>query len=532
MLKRKKTRFKKFKFHPITTFILLTIGVMLLSSILSLFELQVNYSRVNSSTMELENVLVAVEGMFNYEGFKYVISNAARNFVSFTPLSTLLIGLIGLSVAHASGFIDTFIKRQTLGINNKTITFILILIATLSSIINEVGYVILIPLSALIFLANGRNPLLGITASFCGVAFGYGATIFAGSTEINLVPITAQAASLIDSGFHVSMLSNFIAIVISSIVVSIVGTFIIEGIILKRIGRYKTNEEELNGETKEIKLDTIEKEEQKRLEIETKEKKGLKNAFIVFMICILGFIYMIIPGLPGSGLLLDMNENAYINQLFGENSYFQDGFTYLISIIFLLTGIAYAIGAKTIKNDKELVEKSSDYLKDVGYLVVLIFVAAQFIAVFKKTNIGTIIVASIANLIKGIGFTGLPLIITILILIAVSSLFVTTQSAKWSILAPVVVPLMMQANLSPQFAQFILRAGDSMTKGITPLLAYFVIYLGYLNIYNTDKDPITIKKALSFVSPYCLIIGITWILIVVLMYIVGLPIGPGVYPSL
>ena len=135
-------------------------------------------------------------------------------------------------------------------------------------------------------------------------------------------------------------------------------------------------------------------------------------------------------------------------------------------------------------------------------------------------------------MIKNISFTGLPLVVTIIILIALCSFFITTQSAKWTILAPVVVPLMMQANLSPQFAQFIFRAGDSMAKGFTPLLAYFVIYLGYLNIYNKDNQPITIKKALSFVSPYCLIISITWILIVVFMYIVGLPVGPSVYPSL
>ena len=531
-MRKTKVKFKKFTFHPITTFILLTFGVMILSSILSFFEVQASYSTINSTSLSLENTLVAVEGLFNFEGFKFLISNAARNFVSFTPLSTLLIGLIGLSVAHASGFIDTFIKRGTLNLNNRTITFILIFIATLSSIINEVGYVILIPLSALIFLANGRNPLLGITASFCGVAFGYGATMFAGSTEINLVPITSEAALLIDGTFHVGMLSNLIAIIIASIVLSIVGTFIVEEIIIKKIGKYRNSDFVINSETKEIKLENVELEEQKRLEIETREKKGLKNAFIAFMVIILLFMYMIIPGLPGSGLLLDMNESAYINQLFGVNSYFQDGFTYLVSILFLVMGIAYAIGAKSIKNDKELIEKSSFYLKDVGYLVVLIFFAAQFIAVFKKTNIGTIIVAWISNLIKDLPFTGLPLIVTILILIAFCSLFIATQSAKWTILAPVVVPLMMQANISPQFAQFIYRAGDSMTKGFTPILAYFVIYLGYLNIYNTEKEPITIKKALSFVSPYCLIISITWILIVVLMYIVGLPIGPGVYPSL
>ena len=532
MLKKRKIKFKKITLHPITSFILMTLGVMILSSIFSIFELQASYSKINPATVELENVIVAVEGMFNFEGFKFLISNAAKNFVSFTPLSTLLIGLIGLSVAHASGFIDAFIKRGTLHINNKTITFILIFIATISSIINEVGYVILIPLSALVFLANGRNPLLGITASFCGVAFGYGATIFAGSAEISLVPITNQAAYLIDSGFHVSMLSNLIAIIVSSIVVSVVGTFIVENILLKKIGKYKINEEELLGETREIKIELVEAEEQKRLEVETREKKGLKNAFIAAMIVLVLFIYMIIPNLPGSGLLLDMNEYAYINQLFGPNSYLQDGFTYLVSVLFFATGIAYAMGAKTIKNDKDLVEKASIYLKDVGYLVALIFFAAQFIAVFKKTNIGTIIVDFISNIIKNISFSGLPLIIGVLVLIAVSGLFVTTQSAKWTILSPVVVPLLMQSNVSPQFAQFIFRAGDSMAKGITPILAYFVIYLGYLNIYNKDKEPITIRKALSFVSPYCLIISITWILIVALLYIVGFPIGPGIYPSL
>ena len=241
---------------------------------------------------------------------------------------------------------------------------------------------------------------------------------------------------------------------------------------------------------------------------------------------------MLIPGLPASGLLLDTNERIYINQLFGENSYFQDGFTCLISMMFLIMGCAYAIGAKTIKSDKELIEKASVYLKDVGYLCALIFFAAQFIAIFKKSNIGNVILAFFANLIRGLPFSGLPLVITILVLIALSGLVVTTQTAKWSVLAPSIVPLLMQNNVSPQFAQFIFRAGDSMMKGFTPFLAYFVIYLGYLNVYNTEKKPISIRKALYYVYPYCLIISITWILIVSLIYIIGIPIGPGVSPIL
>ena len=531
MKNRKRLKLRKISLHPITAFVLLTFLVMIISSVLSFLQVQATYSRVNSSN-ELESVLVAVEGMFNYEGIKYVISNAAKNFVSFTPLSTLLIGLIGLSVAHASGLIDAFIKRRTLKINNKVITFAIIFLATISSIINEVGYVILIPLSALIFLANGRSPILGIIASFCGVAFGYGVTLFAGSAEINLVPYTEQAARLIDSGFHVSLLANIIAIIISSVVVSCVGTYIVENVISRKIGRYKVTTDEEKDETKEIKVEAIEVEQQTILEEDIKEKKGLKKAFIAFIICVLVITYMLIPGLPLSGLLLDMNEKAYINQLFGENAYFQEGFTLLISLTFLIVGVAYGLGAKTIKNDHELIEKASIYLKDIGYLVALIFVAAQFIAVFKKTNIGTVVVALISQLIRDIPFSGIPLIIAVLVLIAVSSLFVTTQTAKWAIFAPSIVPLLMQNNISPQFAQFIFRAGDSMTKGITPLLAYFVIYLGYLNIYNTEEEPITIRKAIRYIAPYCLIISITWIMITILIYIVGIPLGLGISPVL
>lgn len=530
MLKLKK--FEKISLHPLTTFILLTLGVMIFSSILSFFQVQVSYSTINSTTFELENTVVAAEGLFNYEGFKFLISNAAKNFISFAPLSSLLIALLGLAVAYASGLIDAFIKGINLRITNKQLTLIIIFIATVSSIINEIGYVVLIPLGALLFLANGRNPLLGITASFCGVAFGYGATLFAGSTEINLVPITMQAARLIDPSFHVSMLSNLIAIIISTIVVSVVGTYIIENIIVKKIGKYRSSEKDIDSETKEIKLEKVEEEEKKKFERELREKKGLKNAFWTFIVILLLFIYSITPSLPGSGLLLDMNEKFYINQLFGENSYFQDGFTYLVAILFLSMGIAYAVGAKSIKNDDEMIEKASEYLNDVGYLVALLFFAAQFIAIFKKSNIGNLIVATIANVIKSITFTGVPLIIVVLVLIAIAGLFITTQGAKWAILAPAVVPVLMQANISPQFAQFIYRAGDSMAKGITPLLSYFVIYLGYLNIYNKEKEPITIRKAISFIYPYFLIISITWILIVILIYLTGISIGPGVQPSL
>ena len=242
---------------------------------------------------------------------------------------------------------------------------------------------------------------------------------------------------------------------------------------------------------------------------------------------------MLIPNLPNSGMLLDMKESTYLGQVFGENSYFQDGFTYMMSLLFLFIGIAYGIGAKTVKNDKEVIEKTGAYFSKIGTILVLIFVVSQFIAIFKKTNIGVIITAWLANLIEYLEFSGIPLIILVLIAIALSNIFLTTPGAKWAIFSPVVVPMFMQSNISAQFAQLVMRAGDSMTNGITPLLACFVIYLGYLNIYNFDKEkPITIRRSIKLVLPYFAIICATWILLVIGWYILGIPIGPGVSPTI
>ena len=194
---------------------------------------------------------------------------------------------------------------------------------------------------------------------------------------------------------------------------------------------------------------------------------------------------------------------------------------------------SYGFGAKTIKNDKELLVDSSKYIQEVTLLIPMVFFATEFVAVFRKTNIATILTANIANLIKGIDFTGLPLVIIVIILLAIISLFNTTPTAKWTILAPVIVPKLMQSNVAPEFSQFILRATNSMTIGITPLLAYFVIFIGYLNIYNPNKKrPITIGKSISMIMPYCVIMCITWFVLILLWYLVGLPIGMNVFPTL
>lgn len=532
MKEKKKLKLKKFYLHPVTAFILLTFLVMILSGICSLLQMQATYSTINPTTGQLENTLVTVENLFGFNGLKYIISNAAKNFISFTTLSTLLISLIGLSIAQATGLLDTFIKRVLVKIDNKKITFMIIFLATVSSLINDIGYVIIIPLAALIFLKNNRNPLAGIIAAFCGVAFGYGVTMFVGSMEVNLMSTTQAAAKLIDANYHVALSSNLIIIMVTSIILSIVGTLIVEKLIIPKLGRYK----DINdlARTSEIEvIENIEEEEQRKLAAEIHEKKGMKNATITAIIFAIIFIYSLIPNLPFSGMLLDMNESTYLGQVFGPNSYFQDGFTYMVSLFFITTGLAYGLGAKTIKNDKELLTETSKYMTEVTALIPMVFFATQFIAVFRKTNIDTILTAWGANLISKLDISGIPLIILVVFILIIINLFNTTPTAKWLILAPVMVPKLMQANISPEFTQFILRATDSMTKGITPLLTYFVIFVGYLNIYNPNKKrPITIGRSLRLIMPYCLIISFVWLVIILLWYLTGLPVGTNIYPTL
>ena len=535
MQEKRKLKLKKFYFHPITMFFLAGIFIVVLTSILSKLQVQSTYNIVNTRTGELESKLIAVENLLTYEGIKNIISNTVKNFVAFAPLSMLLISLIGLSIAEATGFIEVLSKRKIKKMSKNSLTFLILFLGIISSLINDVGYAILIPLAAIIYEINGRNPLLGILTAFCGVAFGSSISIFVGWTEVNLIPYTTSAAYLIDSNAHISLTSNLFFIIASSIIIPIIGTIVIEKLIAPNIGAYHFHDRAtgLTLKTSELNITDIEEAEQNKLEQEKYEKRGLRFASLTGIILLIIFAYMLIPNKPMSGLLLDMEEKIYVNQIFGTNSYFHESFTFLVAIFFILVSFAYGIGSKSIKNDKDLIEKASLRFKDIGMVIILIFVFSSFIAIWKMTNLDIIITSSLANLLSYMKFTSIPLILTTIGIIALSGIFCTSIATKWKIFSPVVVPLFMQANISPQFAQIVMRVADSISKGITPFFSFFVIYIAYLNLFNQNKQKaITIKSSLELITPYFLIIGAVWILLVVGWYLIGLPIGPKVIPTI
>ena len=287
MKEKKKKRLKKFYFHPATTFLLLTILVLILSWFLASLNVQSSYSVINPNSLELETKIVKVKNLLSSDGVKLIIGNAATNLASFSAFINLIVALIGLSVAHASGFIKAFIRRNTLRLNNKVITFIIILLGIFSSVINDVGYVVLIPLAALVFLVNKRSPLLGVTTAFCGVSFGHAISLFTGSLDVTLVKQTELASHLVDKTYHVPLLSNIFIMIASSIILAIVGTIAIETLVVKKIGKYK-NGEELENTMDVSALITLDDKE--KIEQEYLTKKGLRNAYIIGILMIIIFI--------------------------------------------------------------------------------------------------------------------------------------------------------------------------------------------------------------------------------------------------
>lgn len=495
--------------HPIITFILLIIVVMIASAILNALGVKANFNKINTATGEIETSIITVTSLLNADGIRYMITNAISNFINFAPLSAIIVSLIGIGIAEKSGFLKA-IFGKTKKIPNVVLTGLVILLGVISSVFSDGGYVILIPLSALLFLINKRNPSIGIIAAFAGITGGYGANLILGSVDYEYSVITTTAAQLIDNDYLVRISSNYFVMIVAAIAITILGTWITEKFIAKK---FPVPAEEPEEETTE------------------NRNRGLFFSIFAIGILLIIFIYTIIPGLPFSGLLLNRDEIMYLNQLFGYNSYLVQGFVFLFTFALTIISLAYGIGAGTIKNNKTFANFLTHALNDAGYMLVLLFMASQFVAIFKKSEIGTVIGSSLTNLIATMDITGLPLIIIFFLFATILGLFVTSSTIKWSMMSPIVVPMFMQNNLSPEFAQMIFRATDSITRGITPLMAFFVIYVVFLQKYTKNRT-VSVGKSLSYMVPYTLGFTLIWFVIVIGWYILGAPIGVNVFPTM
>ena len=508
---------KKIRLHPALVFLILTLVIMIISSIGSILNLEVSYYVVNEATGDLTTQVVTINNLFNRTGLQYLISNMINNFLSFAPLGNLIVGLLGIGVAYKSGFLNSLFKMIGEKVPRKFLTFIVVFLGIIFSMFYEVGYVILIPLAAILFMNLGRHPSAGICAAFSGITFGYGANAIVNRLDSVLLDYSNKATSILDSAYNVNLYGNVIFTIVSAFLLSYVGMFVTERFIIPKLGKYYFDEEEPSQDG----------------EVSKRERKGVIISLLATFVASLLLIYCIIKGLPFSGLLLDLSQSRYVDMLFGKGSYFYQGSVMIFSFMLIFSSLIYGIRVKSIDDNRDLVDGMSYYLKDVSSLLVLIFFAAQFCLIFKETNMGIFIVASLSELLNGMQLSGLSLVVITFVIVAISTFFVPMASTKWAMLSPIIVPMFMQASMTPEFAEAVFRAADSSMKGITPLFSYFVILIGYLHIYNKRKnDVITITDAMSLMIPYAIAFTILWLVIILAFYIIGIPIGIGTWVML
>jgi len=514
-MKRKKIK-NHIVLHPVMSFIILMLITILLSGILSLFNVSASYTTLDLSTKEYVTSTEAINSLLNLSGIKYIFSNTVSNFAHFTVLSHLIIVLLGIGVMEYSGFLRTAIGILTRKSKKNVITYVIVLICLLSSILDNLPFIAFIPLSALIFKYGKRNPKLGIIASFAALTCGYGVSLFFTSIDSQLASLSTISASIIDGNYSISGYSMLLIMLVTLIILSFVITFITENYIARLLPKYNFEEDD---------------EDVSNLVLTNKELKGLILAAIGSIAYIIVFIYNIIPGLPFSGNFLNYSEAMYIDKLFGTNSFFASGFVFIITILFIIWGLLYGIGAKTIKNNRDFIDSLGYSLNGVGKILLLIFMGATFISIFKQTNIGNVIVAWFTNIITSSNFTGIAIVLLLFILSFVATLFVPSTITKWSIMSTKVVPALLNVGISAEFAQIIFRFGESAALGLTPLFAYFIVYIAYLEKYNNDQN-MNLAESIKYQVPYSLSTAGVYLVVIILWYIISLPLGVGGFVSI
>jgi len=476
--------------HPATLFLLAALGVVVLSEVASWFQLAVTHPATGEAVQPVSLLTIA--------GLHRIITSAVTNFTGFAPLGTVLVAMIGIGVAEGSGLIGTALRLLVLSAPARLLTPIIVFAGVMSNTGGEVGYVLLVPLAALIFLAAGRHPIAGLAAAFAGVSGGYSANLLLGTLDPLIAGLTEEAARIVDPAYSVNPACNYYFLAASVFVITAAGTFVTERVVVPRLGRYE-------GAPAAEAIQALSAD----------ERRGLR--FTVY--AALALAAVILAGiLPSGGFLREIGTDSILH------SPFLRGIVFFIFLGGTVLGIAYGVGARTIKSDADVIKGMGGALETLGVYLVLVFFAAQFVAYFNWTNLGLIFAVEGAEFLRQSGLSDIPLFLSFIVLSAVINLAMGSASAKWAIMAPVFVPMLMLIGYSPEFTQLAYRIGDSVTNIISPMMSYFALIVAFMQRYDRKAG---IGTVIATMLPYTVTFWFVWSLMLVVWMLLGLPVGPG-----
>ncbi|WP_342527572.1 AbgT family transporter [Chryseomicrobium sp. FSL W7-1435] len=477
--------------HPVTLFAIFSVLILVLSAIFSTLGVSVEDPMNPGETLTVRNLL-------DSEGILYLFQSMVTNFTGFAPLGTVLVTMLGIGLAERSGLISAALRGLVTSVPKQLLTAALVFGGVMSSMAADAGYVVLVPLGAVLFAGMGRHPLAGLAAAFAGVSGGFSANLLLTSLDPLLGGITQDAAAILNPEYaeSINYAMNYYFMIASVFMITIVGTLVTERIVEPRLGLYKgTVTEEVNT-------------------LSSLEKKGLWGALASVIVVSIGIALLVVPSWGPLRAGAEEIVSAPFFQVLVP----------VILILFIVPGFVYGVITKAIRNDKDVANQLSETMETMGSYIVLAFVAAQFVAYFTTSNLGLVLAVNGAEFLDSTGFTGFPLILAFLLITGFINLFIGSASAKWAIMAPVFVPIMMELGYSPELTQVVYRIADSSTNIISPLMPYFAIVIAFAQKY--DKK-VGIGTLIATMLPYSIAFFVVWTLMLFIWMALGIDLGPG-----
>ncbi|WP_112291382.1 AbgT family transporter, partial [Rahnella sp. AN3-3W3] len=387
-------------------------------------------------------------------------------------------------------------------VNARYASYMVIFIAFFSHISSDAALVVMPPLGALIFLAVGRHPVAGLLAAIAGVGCGFTANLLIVTTDVLLSGLSTEAAKAINPAVQVSVIDNWYFMAASVILLTIVGAILTDKFVEPRLPVYQG----------------ARNEEMKKLTPE--QNRGLMASGIAALVFI-GLVALLV--VPEAAPLRNPKTGGIIP------SPFIQGIVPLIILFFFVISVPYGMVTKQIRSASDVPDLLVDPMKSMAGFIVMVFPLSQFVAFFNWSNMGKFMAIGLTDVLENLGMTGIPAFLGLIFLSALLCMFIASGSAIWSILAPIFVPMFMLLGFHPAFAQIVFRVADSSVIPLAPMSPFVPLFLGFLQRYNKEAK---LGTYYSLVLPYPIVFFVVWLLMLVGWYLLGLPIGPGVYPHL
>jgi len=477
---------------PAILFFLLMLVIWVLSAVFS----TVSFSEIDPTTGEA----IEISNLLTSSALADFLSNMVTTFTGFAPLGIVLVAMLGVGVAEHSGFINAGLKSMLQITPKKLLTPMLILVAIVSHTATDAGYVLVIPLGGVIFYAAGRHPIAGIAAAFAGVSGGFSANFVPSGIDPLIQGFTQSAAQIVDPNMQLNPLNNWYFTSASSLLIVLIGWYVTDKIVEPRLKKVKV----VVDDEDEVNMGALSKTEKKAF-------------YLACAAMFLGLIGLFFWAAPADSALRDAD---------GEITSFaaplMQSIVPLIFIIFLIPGVVYGLVAKTYKTTKEIIESMTKSMNGMSYYIVMAFFCALFIDAFGQSNLGALLALKGASGLEAMNLPGQITIMGIVVLTAFVNIFIGSASAKWALIAPIMVPMLMQLGISPDLTQASYRVGDSVSNIITPLMPYFPLVVVYCQKYVKGTG---IGTLVSTMIPYSIAFFVVWTIFLLVYWALGIPLG-------